>query len=291
MERIRIFILLSSKCSGSSALQYYLEENFGIGTLSQSGHFEKETLYWTKAASVLGLSQNKMHRSLVPYKPVVAMDLLRDFLALNNAGLENGPADKNTLFEGFYKAARNTSLNIIEKSPHHLFNISNLALILEFKEYIRNRADVIIVGLVRNPMDTIYSAWKRWNFNSDKFEQEWFQSYSNLEKLITDKSVEYVFRYEDIITDPAKLDNFLLDFGITKSKQTYALDSRSLSKWMSDANFRHVLQEGTKQLALRFGYTETQMQEVKKAEISWTLCQLWGDVKYFLRNLKNGFIK
>ncbi len=59
-------IILSIKSSGSSACQNLLSKFSQVSYVPKTRHFENETLYWTKAASVLGLPQVDMIDSEVP---------------------------------------------------------------------------------------------------------------------------------------------------------------------------------------------------------------------------------
>ena len=86
MSKDKNIILLSEKSSGSSACQNLLARFTNIRHVAQTRHFENETLYWTKAASILGKSQIKMVDSEVPIDPVKAksdlISLLRDNLTI-----------------------------------------------------------------------------------------------------------------------------------------------------------------------------------------------------------------
>ena len=53
-------IILSTKSSGSTALQNYFKLNFGFNTVKYTRHQEEETLYWAKVASVLDLPPVKL---------------------------------------------------------------------------------------------------------------------------------------------------------------------------------------------------------------------------------------
>jgi hypothetical protein len=292
VKKIKIFILLSSKCAGSSALQYYLEKNYDIKTILHTQHFEKETLYWTKVASVLGYPQQRMHRSEVPIKPDAALQSLTDFLSRNNVVLQERNVTKYFFFEAFYSVACNAGTSVIEKSPHHLFNESNLSLIFEFSKYIADRADVVLIGLVRNPMDTVYSAWKRWNFNTVKFEREWLQSYLNLKQIADERNVSLeLLLYEQIVKDPSYLEQLMVNHGFNKLRDSYKLEARSLGKWMLDNSFHHHLTNDTMKLARTLGYPEESIQQRRKENTAWHMRQVLGDFKFFLSNLRRQIFK
>ncbi|MBA4058619.1 MAG: hypothetical protein C0490_28140, partial [Marivirga sp.] len=243
MRKLKILVLFSTKCAGSSAFQTYLEKNYNVKTLEHSVHFEKETLYWTKVASVLGLPQEPMHRSQIPYSPQRSNELLDSFLQKNGMVKKDRTITKEEYFEYFFLISQRTGLHIIEKSPHHLYNESNIQLIREFSEYINDRAEVYLIGLIRNPLDTIYSAWTRWGFNCRAFEREWHKSYMNLRQVGEASNMSLtIFRYEEIVSNAADLDSFISDrIGIPKQESSFSLTSGSLYRWKNNKRFCHQL--------------------------------------------------
>ena len=69
-------IILSEKSSGSSACQNLLTKLGKVQHVSKTRHYQNETLYWTKAASILDLPQVKMVDSEVPIEPEKAKTAL-----------------------------------------------------------------------------------------------------------------------------------------------------------------------------------------------------------------------
>lgn len=263
-----IFILLSSKCSGSTALQEYLAKNFGIAYLHNTGHHENETLYWTKIASVLSLPQRRMHRSEVPFSRTAAARSLQ--LLFSNQELAAGiPQTLEQSFEVFIQLAQKHCV-LIEKSPHHLFNISNVDMILRFREYARGRARVYVMGLVRNPMDSVFSAWSRWRFHCRSFEDEWRQSYENLSAI---KGQVAVFNYEQIARSAKSLDEYLHQCGLSKVSDSYRLNSRSVGKWRMNHGFRHRLSPETMRIAKELGYGEEELAQPRTASLAWKVSE------------------
>ena len=64
----KCIIILSTKSSGSSVLLRLLTQD-GYGQhISKTRHGENETLYWVKAAAILGLPQVNMHDSEIPIR-------------------------------------------------------------------------------------------------------------------------------------------------------------------------------------------------------------------------------
>ena len=70
LYKVKCIIILSSKSSGSSALQYYLSKYINVNHIRYTRHYEHETLYWTKVASALGILQKNMLNSEVPIRKI-----------------------------------------------------------------------------------------------------------------------------------------------------------------------------------------------------------------------------
>ena len=290
MKERRIFILLSSKSSGSTAMQSFLRVNYGLNIVKRTEHFEFETLYWTKAASVMGLNQLPMHRSNVPYSKEAARLSLVKFLKSNGVERDLEAPTKEDLFELFYELAAKSGYLFIEKSPHHLFNQSNVDLIVEFRDYIKSRANVILLGLVRNPLDTIYSAWSRWRFNCVAFESEWRKSYANLRSLAERGVGVKIFRYEDLVSSTAELDEYLGSCGLVRIASEFRFKNDSVGRWKSAPSFCHQLDRETILVASSFGY-EQGLVNSKGRTILWNLTEYLNQLKFYLRTIRNGLKK
>ena len=74
-------ILLSEKSSGSSAFQNLLSSVQDVKHIKTTRHYENESLYWTKAASILNMPQIKMVDSEVPLSKKKAIKDLNIFLS------------------------------------------------------------------------------------------------------------------------------------------------------------------------------------------------------------------
>ncbi|AHM58413.1 hypothetical protein D770_00695 [Flammeovirgaceae bacterium 311] len=229
-------------------------------------HHENETLFWAKAASVLGLPQLKMHRSRVPYSNTLALKALNSFCVENNLGeLKQESLNRKTIFEMYLSLIVQNGPLFLEKSPHHLFNQSNLDLISEFKEKYQDKINFKILGLVRHPLSVIYSGWDRWKHDCSEFEQEWLISNTNLLKNKEALDLE-IIRYEDLVSENAASLKDKLALEPVSSK--FEFKSGSLEKWKSDKNFAHQLSKETMDLAKKFGYTDF---ETSEETLTWKL--------------------
>ena len=127
-------ILLSEKSSGSSAFQDLLTKLTKINCVKRTRHYQNETLYWTKAASILKMPQIKMVDSEVPIESQKAR---KDLVAILQDNLNNyqlPKRDKDIIFNGWEHLCKKYSPIFIEKSPHHLCQWSSIELILECVE-------------------------------------------------------------------------------------------------------------------------------------------------------------
>ena len=200
MSKVKNIIILSEKSSGSSACQNLLAKFANIQHISKTRHFQNETLYWTKAASILEKPQFDMVDSEVPISSEKAKDEWITLLRDNLDGYVPPNHSKELIIEGWRLLCKKYSPIFLEKSPHHLCQWSAIELIIECINVVDD-VDFLLIGLVRNPMDTIYSQYKRWKSPPEKVEEQWVVAYQNLLKLkdkLGDRLV--IVRYEDIIS-------------------------------------------------------------------------------------------
>jgi hypothetical protein len=197
-------------------------------------------------------------------------------LIFENTGAWDLPADDETLiFDAWRKLCAEHAPVFLEKSPHHLVQWSNLELI---QQAIAVLPDVQfhIVGLVRNPMDTLYSAWNRWRTVPEKNQYQWLVAYSNLLRLkaVLGDMVNIV-RYEDIISDPEALSKEFQFAGVENVDiPSNYFHQRSVSKWKSDKLFGFVLSEEVVHLAMQFGYVPESMSNTKRS--TWGVYKVWA---------------
>ena len=251
----RCIVILSDKSSGSSALQAYLVRFAGGRHVEKTRHHEHETLYWTKAASLLLRPQEPMLDSEVPIAPERAR---ADLLALLRDNLGDAPAatdDRELVFSGWRALCERFAPTFVEKSPHHLHQWSALELLVEC---MGASPDVtfLAIGLVRNPIDVVYSSWKRWRAAPEPNQHEWLRAARNLQRLTAVLGPRLaVLRYEDAIRDPARLDFVHAFTGVPRTPESQDFLHRdSIQKWRRDPDFRFVLAAPVRQLALELGY-------------------------------------
>lgn len=251
----RCVIILSDKSSGSSALQYTLARHDDVRLVSWTPHRHFETMYWMKAAAILGLEQPQMITS--NYLPVSGDRARADLMELLSQNVpEFEPATRNDhefVMKGWEAMVRQHAPVFIEKSPHHLHSSAALGLI---QQAAKNTASTqhVFIGLVRNPTDTLYSMWQRWRIPPARGEEEWIRAYQNLLRFQEDLGDTFLLvRYEDIVSDGSTLDAIWRHVGL-EPPDSHDLHAASLSKWRQDSSFGYRPSQELTSLAAHFGY-------------------------------------
>lgn len=253
-------IVLSTKSSGSSAIQRLIGSLAGARHVRHTRHRESETLYWTKAASVLGRPQIKMLDSEVPIPARRARRELVSFLRKNTHDFRIPADPRDMIFLGWEQLCESHRPVFLEKSPHHLVQWSALELMLECEERL-DSTEFLYIGLIRNPMDVLYSAWSRWRTFPEEAQFEWELAYRNLQRLreqLKDRLV--VVRYEDMVSDLDALDPVIRFVGATRDQvPADYLHARSISKWKDDRDYGFKLAPSVREMARAFGYTAAEI--------------------------------
>jgi hypothetical protein len=259
-ERTKCIVVLSSKSAGSSALQNLLTSSGRVRHVRRTRHNEHETLYWTKAASVLGLPQADMADSEVPIPARRARRELERFLRDNvGGGFEPPTGDRELVFGGWAALCREYAPVFIEKTPHHLHQRAALELILECERTL-DAVDFMLVGLVRNPMDALYSMWNRRRETPEVHQFEWLEAYSNLRWLASERpDLVTTVRYEDMVVDPSVLEPVCAFAGIDVPDRGY-MHGRSIAKWRDDPGYGFVIDPEVASLAREFGYSDDEVR-------------------------------
>ena len=294
MANPKCIVILSTKSAGSSACQRFLQHAVGARHVDRTRHFENETLYWTKAASVLGLAQQPMLGSEVPIPAARARQDLHTLLGDNLPGHTPPTGDEALIFDGWRDLCRHYGPVFLEKSPHHLFQWSALELLLQAMQRLPE-VDFLLIGLVRNPMDNLYSAFQRWKLPPERLQYEWLQSYQNLQKLRERVGPRLLtLRYEDMVD----ADDWLrpVEAFCERPRRLAGrgeLHRRSLQKWKQDPLYGFVLAEEVAALAERYGYARAELANEPKRlwpiYRTWaqTLHQGWQPARGVVRGLRN----
>ncbi len=254
-SKSKCVLILSAKSSGSTALQNLLTALPQVHHVDKTRHYETETLFWTKAASVLDMPQVDMLKSEVPIARDRARSELVGFLRDNLGTYSDPQDDEELIFGGWHLLCQRFSPVFVEKSPHHLHQWSALSLILDCMKRLPN-VEFLLIGLIRNPMDTLYSMWKRFHVLPEEAQYEWQTAYENLLKLkqrVPNRLV--IVRYEDMVADTSSLKQVFEFAGATKDDAAkFSMHRKSLKKWEQDGWFGFQLSDDVARLATEYGY-------------------------------------
>ncbi|MFV2057708.1 MAG: sulfotransferase [Thiohalomonadales bacterium] len=293
--KAKCIILLSTKSSGSSALQNLISRSKRVKHVVKTRHGQNETLYWAKAASVLNMPQYDMLDSEVPILPGKAKSDLRKLLSDNAPSYQQPSDDHDLIFGGWKSLCYEFAPVLFEKSPHHLHQWSALELINRCVDECPS-IDFLIIGLVRNPMDTIYSRWSLNRTMPEKYQYEWLQAYKNLlEFKKVAKAPVAIIRYEDMVSDAQTLKSIYDFIGDPSSLgEDKYLHRRSISKWKTDGRYGFQLSDDIMELAIKFGYSVNEMTNTEKSiwpihkYASRAFYQTLGPVRSLRRLLRAG---
>ncbi len=265
-----IFIL-SGQSSGSGVLHNFLAMHNCGAYLEYEGHEPNESHYWLRAAASLQLPLVPMLASSVSLNEKKAVGQLRDFIARNISAKQTLPPEsRDAIFDNWRALCQANAPVLLDKSPSCLLQWPVLELLQEAIERLSGEVDFYLLGLVRNPMDVIYSYWKHWQVYPHKKDCEWRQEYSNLLKareLFGDRL--HVLRYEDFVQSsesPASLASFL---GLPELPGSNLVHSKSMGMWKKDDFFSYRLSAETMELAMQYGYTKEQLQKPAKNRALW----------------------
>lgn len=273
----KVVLLLSEKSSGSTALQYELCKHPAVNLVRFTEHNDHETLYWLKAASLLQRPRTEYSEGRPFFRVRSARRSITELLVRNVAGY-SPPTDDEALVSGGWDALCEEYRPVFfEKSPHHLQHWAALAPILGYIETTDH--DVRLLGLVRNPMSTIYSAWRRWLTPPESRQFIWAQSYRNL--LLVEAMVApgrfHLVRYEDLVINPHESMRTVCGF-LDLDYHDYMggdIHGRSLRNWDLDQEFALQLDANVMLVAQRYGYTTADLQNpAKKGLSSWRRTQI-----------------
>ena len=212
-----VVVLFSDKRSGSTMLQQSICSHPKVQTVKYSPHTYLETHHWLKAAVLLGLepklfSNGKMYNNYGSKQN--ARIYLESEILGNIANFQIPKDNKKLIFEGWDALCDKFAQPVFfEKSPQHLAHWAAVSLFLEWAQKTK-KYNVKIIGLVRNPLSVLYSAFKLFRSKPYKRQFSWLNIQKNLLVLdsILNKNQFQIYRYEDIIDNPEKKLNEICDF-------------------------------------------------------------------------------
>lgn len=286
---MKCVILLSEKSSGSSPFQNLLSQTPAVKRIAKTSHYENETLYWTKAASILQMPQLEAIDSEVP---IERFDAKIQLIRLLKENLDNyhPPVDERELiFDGWQKLCEKFQPVFLEKSPHHLYQWSAIELILECMDRLKG-VQFLVVGLIRNPMDTIYSQFRRWRTRPESLQNQWIIAYQNLrrlKKMLKEKLV--IVQYEDVAQSVNVL-RPVFDFCNIKETTQNFFHKKSIGRWKNDRLFGFSLSSDAIALAEYYGYQRKDLVNTNGTAI-WPTYRELVRIGYKTKNFSRKSVK
>lgn len=246
-----------------------------------------ETLYWCKAAAVLGMPQPEIMSSTLPMASDAARRDLVKFLSDTLPEYSPPDDDEKLVFKGWKDLCKQHAPIFFEKSPHHLHYWSALQLIYQAMERL-DEVEFKFIGLVRNPLDVIYSRWRRWRNDPYRAQKLWYDAYNNLLRFkdLVQESL-LICRYEDLVTDETVLPEIFRFIGV---QQPFTLKPdlhpRSIGRWREDPRFAFELDRSVSQFGESFGYKAGEMQGRKSMvwPLYWRMARLKFSMRMWKRN-------
>ena len=289
--RPRVILLLSDKSSGSTIFQYELLKHAAVRAVEWTMHNDHETLYWVKAACLLGFPDGDYYQGRAPLSKRQARAGIEELLRRNVPDFNLPTDDEALIFTGWEALCRRHGSCFFEKSPHHLNNWAATSLLLRYA--LSTSHDVRVSGLVRNPMAVIYSTWDRWLSEPTGRQYLWSRTMRNLitaQHLLPPERYHLV-RYEDLIAQPVGVMAQVCDFlDLPRDEQVGAgVHAASAMKWVGDERFAFTLDPTVAALAHTFGYSEDELYNPPKPAPS-ALVVRKERVQHFLQTRKHRLI-
>lgn len=233
-------------------------------------HSYNETHYWLMAASLLKMPVQLFngHQPPKSYGPrPIIRRYLSDCIRGNVPDFVIPESDEALVFGGWDALCNKFARPVFfEKSPQHPHHWAALELMMRWAQ--KGEFTVRFIGLVRNPMAVMYSAYKL--FSTDPVERQfgWASCYRNILAMreIVGRESFHMVRYEDLIAHPKQgfgeiCDYLRLERCEAVGEKVHAL---SLDKWRDDPYFSLQLDESVKRLAGYFGYRDEDVYNPSK---------------------------
>ena len=291
-----VVILLSDKRSGSTMFQDALCAHPKVQTVEYSPHTYLETHHWLKAAVLLSVhpslfSNGKTYKNYGSRKN--ARIYLESELKGNLPDYEIPKDDKQLVFEGWEALCDRFAQPVFfEKSPQHLAHWAAISLLLEWVQQTK-KYKVKIIGLVRNPLAVQYSAFNLFRTLPHQRQYGWLNMHKNLlalKSLLREEQFKLI-RYEDIVDDSETTLKSICDYiGIEyDSSMALKIHGNSKTKWKNDPYFSLTLDPAVIQMANKFGYADTFLENNKTKKLSNLELFIWN-INTIIMKLKQKLI-
>lgn len=257
-----VVILLSDKRSGSTMFENEICRHPDINHVAYTPHSYNETHYWLMAATLLKMPRQlfEAHKPPKSYGPRAATRrYLIDCIRGNVPDFVIPESDEELVFTGWDALCNKFAKPVFfEKSPQHPHHWAALELMMKWAQ--KSEFTVCFIGLVRNPMAVMYSAYKLFSTDPEERQFGWASCYRNLLAMreIVGRESFHIIRYEDLIAHPKQGFGEVCDFLRLEHCEIIGdkVHARSLEKWRDDPHFTLQLDKSVSRLAGYFGYHE-----------------------------------
>ncbi|QIE55937.1 sulfotransferase [Pikeienuella piscinae] len=243
-----------------------------VRTVQYSPHSNLETHWWLMAAVLLG-KPGQLFNSGRPYDGYGGRENARAYMIdlLAECAPDFSPPldDRALVFDGWEALCRTLAQPVFfEKSPQFLAQWAALSLILEWMQ--QTTFDVKIIGLVRNPHGTMYSAAALFGTDPATRQFGWLEICRNLlvveQMLPADRFMK--IRYEDLIDEKAAGFADICQFiGVPPIDAVGSgAHGRSTDKWRRDVGYRLKLDPAVRQMARHLGYSDADLDNPNAAD-------------------------
>lgn len=264
-----VVILLSDKRSGSTVFQDEFSKHPDVKSLGYSSHTYLESHHWLKAAVMLKRPERLFSGSkrYPNYGSVGnARTYMIDTILGNVPDFPEYEDDQALILEGWEALCRRHANPVFfEKSPQVLAHWAALSLLLKWKRTTNCR--VKLIGLIRNPLAVMHSSNMLFGSEPEVRQFGWVETYRNLLALSSMLSKEelLVLRHEDILAEPhLKFADICKFVGLNPfSGMGDGISTSTQERWREDEQYCLQLDHATRQIALSFGYSETELENIR----------------------------
>lgn len=295
-----VVILLSDKRSGSTMFENEICRHPDINHVVYTPHSYNETHYWLMAAILLKMPRHLFsgHQPPKSYGPrTTTRRYLIDCIRGNVPDFVIPESDEALVFKGWDALCNKFARPVFfEKSPQHPHHWAALELMMKWAQ--KSEFKVRFIGLVRNPMAVMYSAYNLFSTDPEERQFGWASCYRNLLAMreIVGRESFHMVSYEDLIAHPKQVFGDVCDYLRLEHCETIGdkVHAESLVKWRDDPYFTLQLDESVKRLARHFGYHENDFYNPPKPGMSAVakMClQIINTLRHTKEKMYNRFVK
>jgi|TARA_B100001093_G_scaffold500665_1_gene551423 hypothetical protein len=193
-------ILLSAKRTGSTAVMKIFQKHNKVKLMHIDQKISNwESNFWLLALDAINGKKDSFEVRLKNAAPFIKLQ---------------EKYDKKKIFEIYNEINNFFGPITFDKSPQYLGNINCLKLIQEYNSVHNN---IVFLGLIRNPLDSIVSQYQLWreykeNDSLQEREKRWLKKYNHLAEIKKEIKNLKIIRYEDLVKNPKKVTTEIFNY-------------------------------------------------------------------------------